>query len=632
MAILGIISIVLMFLLFSLSFANLQELAKDSKEKRIFAEDYYEINDFLGEKEVTKKQEEIYNYLAISKRATKGDLDYACNCTEQELDEMVYLGILKHMKANKTKMKATSYLKGIGFVVLMACIFYFANYYILVKVNLRYVGIIFYIILFIVLAINYFAKFTNYKKETAFGISMGVVGITFFVMVFYLVFGGRTYFHAEAYSELIAISEEEFSSDVGTVDVSTLPIVDKQYGEKLGSLKLGEYPGIGSEFETGEYSDIIYNGEQYLVSPLEYRGIFKWFNNNDVGTPGYIMINKVTAETTLVNLRDTEGTGMIYTPSAFFDQDLKRYAYMNGMSKYQLEAQFFEIDEDGNPYYILQYSLPTIFINGGRDIAQIAVVNALTGDITSYDPEDVPSWIESVYPPGLLLIQLNYWGSLQDGWINSIFGQRGVLQPSNGKRTIMNDGELYYFTGLTSAGSDESTIGFVYMNTRTKETKLYKFPGATEQAAMNKVLTLLPQNNISTSFPIPINVNDTPTYFIAIKGEDGRILRHVFMNVKELEVYGIEETKTRAYTTYLQSLGSSNTDNLTTITGEITEITSYVIDGNTVYWVELDNDERYMINVAAFDNDSMMYFVSLNVGDDIEISVQDSTVFAIIED
>jgi len=633
MAILGIIALVLIFVLFSFAFADFQEFAK-STESIVPEEDHYIIDNFPGEIEVNKKQEEIYKYLLVAKHGTFKEIELACDCEQKELDEMVFLGVLKEVKGKKRTQEPgyLKYLKGIGAILVIALIFYAANYYLLVRVNIRYLGIIFYVTLFIVLAIAYYAKFVKMNRKDSIIVSMALVGFSIVLLLFYAVFGGRTYFHAEQYSNLIDVSVQQFSSDVQTVDVTTLPIVDKTYGAKLGSLKLGEYPGIGSEFETGEYSDIIYNGEQYLVAPLEYRGIFKWLNNNDVGTPGYIMINKVTAETTLVNLRETTGNGMIYTPSAFFNQDLIRHTYMNGMYQYKLEQQFFEIDDLGNPYYVLQYSVPTIFINGGRDIVKIAVVNALTGDVEIYDPSDVPEWVESVYPPVLLLTQLNYWGSLQDGWINSIFGQRGVIQPSNGQRTIMNDGELYYFTGLTSAGSDESTIGFIYMSTRTKETKLYQFPGATEQAAMNKALTLLPQNNITTSFPIPINVNETPTYFIAIKGEDGRILRHVFMNVQELEVYGIAETKSKAYTAYLQSLGNSNTDNLESVTGVLTDQTSYVLDGNTVYWIELDNTEWYTIDVSSFNIDDMMYFISIELGDTIELSVQEHTVLDIITD
>jgi hypothetical protein len=628
MAILGILALLALFVLFSFAWADIDMPSK--RHQAPYKEDYYTIDNFEGEIEVTPKQEQIYNYLLSATHATIPELELACDCTMEELDELEYLGVIKKNKGQQDNPKTyLKYVYALASVIGIAMVFYFANYYLMVRINLRYLGIIFYGGLFVVLVTAYIGRFLSWRKNDRLFYLFAVTGVVTLAVVFYGLFGGRTYFHAEQYSELITVSEDDFGSDVQTVDVTTLPIVDKTYGAKLGSLKLGEYPGIGSEFEAGAYSDIIYNGEQYLVSPLEYRGIFKWFNNNDIGTPGYIMINKVTAETTLVNLRESTGEGMLYTPSAFFGQDLRRYAYYNGMHKYKLEQYWFEIDESGNPYYVLQYSLPTIFVNGGRDIAKIAVVNALTGEINQYDPDDVPSWIESVYPPDLLLMQLNYWGSLQDGFINSIFGQRGVLQSSNGKRTIMNDGELFYFTGLTSAGSDESTIGFVYMNTRTKQTKLYKFPGATEQAAMNKALTLLPQNNISTSFPIPINVDDTPTYFIAIKGEDGRILRHVFMSVQELEVYGIEETKARSYSDYLQRLGSSNTDNLTTVTGEITDTTSYVLDGNTVYWIEIDDDQWYMIDVSSFDSDVMLFFVALVIGDTITFDAQEYTVIDI---
>ncbi|MEC9485435.1 MAG: hypothetical protein UMR38_06130 [Candidatus Izemoplasma sp.] len=526
---------------------------------------------------------------------------------------------------------STPTIKDIGIGVLkllgLLLLFWAFNYFVLFKFNLRYLAIIIYGVAFVILGLQLTYRDFNLAHDYVVKASSALFGLVVILSIFvYGLFGGRVFLHSEAYSELLHVDEKVFDDDVQTVDVNTLPIVDKSYGVKLGSLKLGEYPGIGSEFEPGAYSDIIYQGEQYLVSPLEYRGIFKWLNNNNEGTPGYILINKVTSETTLVNLSATEDIGLKYTPSAFFEQDLKRHAYMNGLNKYRFEQSYFEIDESGHPYYILQYSLPTIFLNGGDDIAKIAVVDAVTGDVDIYDPDDVPDWVESVYPPGLLLQHLDYWGTLQDGWLNSFLAQRGVLKSSDGKRTIKNNNGLYYFTGLTSAGSDESTIGFVYMNVKTKEATLYQFPGATEYAAMSKTLTLIPQNNISTSFPIPINVNGSPTYYILIKGEDGRIIRHVFMNVTDLETYGIAEKKTNAYSDYLLNLGISNQTNLTNITGEITDVTSYVNEGNTIYWVQIDNDVYYVINVSTFSFDKMRYFIEKDIGDTITIEVQDFTV------
>ena len=512
-------------------------------------------------------------------------------------------------------------------VVIILALFYALNYFLMIKVNFRYTGILIVLVGLVILAVAFVSKEFKIENNKVGVFASGIFGILVLViLVVYGLFGGRVFLHAEAYSELLDIEEATFNEDVETVDVSTLPIVDKSYGEKLGALKLGEYPGIGSEFEAGDYSDILYNGTQYLVAPLEYRGVFKWLSNRGTGTPGYILINKITAETTLINLTDSEGIGMQYTPSAYFAQDITRHAYYNGMHKYELEGMFFEIDEDMNPYYILQYSLPTIFINGGKDIAKIAVVDAVTGEFNMYDPEDVPDWVESVYPPGLLLTHLNYWGSLQDGWLNSFLAQKGVLQASQGKRTVKNGDGLYYFTGLTSAGSDESTIGFVYMNTRTKHADLYKFPGATESAAMNKALTLIPQNNIFTAFPIPMNVNNSPTYFIVIKGEDGRIIRQVFMNVQDLELYGIAEKKTNAYNEYLLNLGGSNQSELETTSGILMNIDSYVSEGNTIYWITLDDNFLYLINVSTFDIEDMRYFMSLDIGDTIHFKVQDYTV------
>lgn len=516
--------------------------------------------------------------------------------------------------------------------VIVATTAFLINYFILIRINLRYVGIIILAAITFLMVVNASYERLKIPLRLVLRINRNVTIGLLVILLGYALFGGRIYFHAEAYTELIAVEEDVFNTDVETVDLETLPIVDKNYGAKLGALKLGEFPGIGSEFEPGGYSDILYQGKQYMVAPLEYRGLFKWLNNRSVGTPGYILIDKVTAETKLINLTDQEGLGLRYVPSAYFGDDLVRHAYYNGMHGYRLEDYYFEIDEDGRPYYVMQYSLPTIFVNGGDDVARIAVVDAITGEVNDYAPADVPDWVESVHPPMLLLEQLDYWGTLQEGFLNRYFGQRGVLVPSQGKRTIMNDDGLFYFTGLTSAGSDESTIGFVYMNTRTKETKLYKFAGATEAAAMNKAITLLPQNNISATFPVPLNVTDKPTYYILIKGEDGRILRHVFMNVQDLELSGMGTSKNSAYNAYVLSLGERDSDAFDTVEGTITHLDSYVTDGNTVFWVEIDDEEVYSLNVQRFGIEEMRGFMTKRVGDTIRFFAQDRRILELDEE
>jgi hypothetical protein len=613
------------FYLVSMNSGHLKRKQEDDEENQVI-----EIVSDSSMARLTDSQKEVVDYLNEFGPSSKTDIIKGTAISVRVINHLIKKNIVVVKKDRQLEKRRLFIM--IGSIVAIVASVIFANYYFLVRLNLRFFGIIFYIFFFIIIVTNIVLLYLNHhhKQREKINVYM-MIGFVALIIGLYI-FGGRPIFFADDYAELIEVQEADFVNDISTVDVDTLPLVDKDYANKLGSLKLGEYPGIGSEFETGEYSDIIYQGQQYLVAPLEYRGLFKWLNNRDTGTPGYILINKVTAQTQFINLKDQTGEGLIYTPSAYYGQDLERYAYYNGTSSYKLENRFFEIDEDGVPYYVLQYSLPTIFINGGLKIYKIAVVNALNGEINIYSPGEEPDWVDSVYPNSLLFNQLDYWGSLQDGWLNSIFAQRGVLQPSNGTRVIMNDGELFYFTGLTSAGNDESTIGFVYMGMKTKETRLFRFPGATEDAAMNKVLTLLPQNNISTSFPIPINIDNQPTYFILIKGEDGRILRYVFISAQDLEVFSMAETKIGAYNNYLVKLSETDTSSITSVTGVITDIESYVSGGNTIYWIELDNQYRYKINVSNFSDNEMGYFTGLDIGDTIRINVLDYNVVEIETD
>jgi hypothetical protein len=98
------------------------------------------------------------------------------------------------------------------------------------------------------------------------------------------------------------------------------------------------------------------------------------------------------------------------------------------------------------------------------------------------------------------------------------------------------------------------------------------------------------------------------------------------MNVQDLELSGIAEKKTNAYNEYLLNLGGSNQSNLETLTGVILNIEAYVSEGNTIYWVELDNNELYLINVSSFDIADMRYFMAKDIGDEITFKVQEYTI------
>ena len=123
----------------------------------------------------------------------------------------------------------------------------------------------------------------------------------------------------------------------------------------------------------------------------------------------------------------------------------------------------------------------TIGLFGGTDIQGAVLCNAITGESQYYD--EVPSWVDNLYTPALIMQQYDYYGTLVNGFINSIFGQKDVTVTTEGYNYIAINDDVYVYTGVTSANSDQSNLGFLLSNQRTKETIFYDAPGATEAAA-----------------------------------------------------------------------------------------------------------------------------------------------------
>ena len=113
----------------------------------------------------------------------------------------------------------------------------------------------------------------------------------------------------------------------------------------------------------------------------------------------------------------------------------------------------------------------TIGLFGGTDIQGAVLVNAVTGESQYY--EEVPNWVDHVYDANLIMEQYDYYGMYHNGFINSIFGQRDVTHTTEGYNYIAIGDDVYMYTGVTSVTSDQSNIGFLLSNQRTKETHFY---------------------------------------------------------------------------------------------------------------------------------------------------------------
>ncbi len=429
----------------------------------------------------------------------------------------------------------------------------------------------------------------NARKVTKiFGVSV----IAVFVLSFVITAVGSPFFFSSSYKDLITKEEGDFAEDIVELSMSQIPVVDRDSASRLGLRKLGEMSDLVSQFEIREdYTQINYKGKPYRVTSLAYGDVFKWLGNTAEGIPAYITVDMTTQETELVRLEE----GMKYSPSEYLLRNVDRYLRFNYPTKI-FETVSFEIDEEGTPYWIAPTVTFRIALWSGRDISGAVLVNAITGEHTYYDIGDIPSWVDQIYTSSLIVEQLNYNGKYQSGFINSIFGQKGVLQTTDGYNYIAIDDDVYLYTGMTSVASDQSNVGFVMVNLRTKETKFYTVSGAEEHSAQSSAEGQVQHLSYTATFPILLNVGDRPTYFMSLKDGAGLVKMYAFVDVNRYQIVGTGTSVDTAKADYLAKLDADGAietppDDIPEqyhAQGTIADIKQVMIDGNTYYYFTLD--------------------------------------------
>ena len=111
---------------------------------------------------------------------------------------------------------------------------------------------------------------------------------------------------------------------------------------------------------------------------------------------------------------------------------------------------------------------------GGQTVGRVVLCNAVTGEMTDYSVDEVPTWVDKVYSAELLINLYDYNGSLKHGFINSVLSQKDCLKTTDGYNYIALEDDVWVYTGITSVGQDNSNVGFVLMNQRTMETRYYE--------------------------------------------------------------------------------------------------------------------------------------------------------------
>lgn len=428
---------------------------------------------------------------------------------------------------------------------------------------------------------------------------------------------GFPIFRAGAYASLLELSEGDFAQEVDEVNFDQIPMLDENSAKKLGDRKMGELAEYVSQFEVADdYTQINYNGRPVRVTPLIYGDIIKWATNRGDGLPAYLIIDMVTQNVEVVRME--EGSGIKYTTAEHFGRNLYRHLRFN-YPTYMFDDANFEIDEEGTPYWVCPRIVKRIGLFGGTDIRGAVLVNAITGECQYY--EDVPEWVDRVYTADIIIRQYDYLGMYQSGWLNSIFGQKNVTQTTEGYNYIVVGDDVYMYTGITSVMSDESNIGFILTNQRTKETRFYAVAGAEEYSAMASAEGVVQQYKYVSTFPLLLNISGQPTYFMALKDDAQLVKMYAMVNVQQYQIVATGATVAECERNYVallagNSLAGEDSVHASEVSGVVEDIKTAVIDGNTHVYIRLEGDSFYYVVSVA---DAPIAAI-LNVGDKVTLS------------
>ncbi len=422
--------------------------------------------------------------------------------------------------------------------------------------------------------------------------------------------------NAKKYQKLLEPEIRDFTEDIEQINYNQIPLLDKDSAELLGNRKMGSMVDMVSQFEVSSiYSQINVNGRPVRVTPLVYASPIKWLTNQKQGIPAYITIDMATQNTDLTKL----SPGIRYSQSEYFNRNIYRHLRFR-YPTYIFDQLSFEIDDEGTPYWICPVKKFTIGLFGGQTIGQVVLCNAVTGECTSMPVEDCPSWVDRVYPADLLIELYDYHGTLIHGFFNSILGQKGCLQTTEGYNYLALDDDVWVYTGVTSVSGDRSNVGFVLINQRTKETRYYEVAGAEEYSAMESAEGQVQNLGYQATFPLLLNIANEPTYFIALKDNAGLVKKYAMVNIQKYQNVAIGDTVAACEQTYMKMLKTGGGSGSTIveaqkIQGRIHRIAQGVIEGNTHFYLVLeDSDLVFDVPLADF-----MEILRYDVGDEISI-------------
>ncbi len=385
------------------------------------------------------------------------------------------------------------------------------------------------------------------------------------------------------------------------------------------------------------------NDEVVYIAPLEFKGFWRWLKGG--ASEGYL---KMSA-TDVYAQPEPVKTDMTYIPSAYFFKDVERKIYFATATYKSIGEPQLEIADDGHAYYVQTLYKPRgISENPNYRKMKIAVLDTVNGKVEVYDLEDVPSFIEAPISPEMASEMNSVYGKYENGWLNSRMAKKGVkLATENGTEDevtpIFNEkGEMLYFTDFTSpSSSDDSAIGYSFINARTGEITYYSKKNMMDsEGLINLVDLVFPEKKLEGNMPLLYNIDGVPTWVVSMLDKNGIFKKIAYVNATDSDILAMEDTVDKTLQTYRLKLGEKKTNVSATsevkeveVSGKVARMTAPMMTTEaTIIKFVLDDGVVYIVNendyeVAGFlEKGDQVTFVAKMVDDQVQGYVEKFTI------
>ena len=430
---------------------------------------------------------------------------------------------------------------------------------------------------------------------------VGVLGI----VVSGLIVVFTTWFDSNA-KALAAIPNIKIESSpvLPPTDPRHIVLVSQSVASYKGQQILGSNgQNLGSTYSIDPNSYVLQsiNHHLYYAAPLMYNNLFA--NLASPTTPGFVVVDAENPQAIpeLFTNQVQPGSSIAYLPGALLNQDLLRHVYLSGYTYGRLVDPTLELDESFHPYWTISLMQPTRGYTGDV-LSEVLIVDAHTGIIKDYQPQDVPAWVDRVLPADTVTQYLTWWGLYHAApWFNpSGMGQQSPA--SNPELLYNNVDQPVWLVPMTSASAnDNSSTGVFLFDTHKNEGHFYPLAGL---GIGNNVSDTIQSTraNIRGYMVVSIRlyqIYNTPTW-VAIfvqSTNSGDIFQDVgIVDARNLNGSNVqfEPTLTAALQDYQQWLtqqgsnGSTSTNGTTqSVVGKVLRVSSVQQGTNTIYYIQI---------------------------------------------